>query len=465
MISSDEINFLVMRYFKECGFDHSRYTFEAESPIDLSNFNGAQIPPGALITLLQKGLLYIQLEKEINSANKGGQSFNSQLTLLDAALREGSALPQKQDKTPEPPSDSPSIQLDPSNSILLAEHSKDVLCCSWSLDGRFLATGSSDNTAIIWDMSNPASVSHCILQHSKVSGGTGQLVQHQVSSLDWSQPDGATPHGFLITGCSDGTTHVWDASGALIQEVVNGQGAIHVVRFDPTGQKYVCGSADSNVIIATTETGEVIKSVNVKHGPVLDASWCNEGCFAVGCDDGFIVKFDAAVNDGEPIFMPGHTATVNGLAWSQNGEFLASCSDDKTIRLWRDTESTILKGHTNPVYTVRWSVNDVLASASFDNTVRLWDPQSGQCTHTLTSHSMPIYSLCFSPDGEFLASGSVDQSIKFWKVSDGTLMCTCIGLQNIFDLQCDREGQYISACFEGGNVVAIPLANLPLRQE
>lgn len=505
MISSEEINFLVMRYFHECGFDHSFYTFNAESSIDQSSINGSQIPPGALITLLQKGLLYIQLEKEINSSHKTGQTFNSQLTLLDAALREGSALPQKQEEAPKSTTDSPSIQLDPSNSILLAEHSLDVLCCSWTPDGRFLATGSSDNTAIIWDLSNPASVSHCILEHAKNGPGAGPgIVQHQVSSLDWS-----CDSNFLVTGCSDGTTHIWDVNGVLHHEINNGQGTIHVVRFDPTGQRFVCGSSDSNVIITSTETGETIKKINVKHGSVLDASWRNEDCFAVGCDDGFVLIFDNTVNNGEAQVLGGHSGTINGLAWNSSGEYLASCSDDKTIRVWHcrnsnnndsnnndnansnnnadtnnDNDNTendsnnrtnngntiisddiVLKGHGNPVYAVRWNIHDLLASASFDNTVRLWNIHTNQCTHVLNSHTMPIYSLCFTPDGEFIASGSVDQTIKFWKVSNGSLVCTCVGSQNIFDLQCDKEGQYIAACFEQGNVIVIPLSNLPLHTE
>ena len=54
----------------------------------------------------------------------------------------------------------------------------------------------------------------------------------------------------------------------------------------------------------------------------------------------------------------------------------------------------------------------VLASASFDSTVRLWDVEKGTCTHTLTRHREPVYSVAFSPDGKFLASGSFDKVME-----------------------------------------------------
>uniref|UniRef100_A0A8C2T4C2 Uncharacterized protein n=1 Tax=Coturnix japonica TaxID=93934 RepID=A0A8C2T4C2_COTJA len=48
-------------------------------------------------------------------------------------------------------------------------------------------------------------------------------------------------------------------------------------------------------------------------------------------------------------------------------------------------------------------------SASFDSTVRLWDVDRGICIHTLTKHQEPVYSVAFSPDGRYLASGSFDK--------------------------------------------------------
>ena len=55
--SSDEVNFLVYRYLQESGFTHSAYTFGIESHISQSNINGALVPPAALLSIIQKGVL------------------------------------------------------------------------------------------------------------------------------------------------------------------------------------------------------------------------------------------------------------------------------------------------------------------------------------------------------------------------------------------------------------------------
>ena len=47
----------------------------------------------------------------------------------------------------------------------------------------------------------------------------------------------------------------------------------------------------------------------------------------------------------------------------------------------------------------------IIATASFDNTLKLWDVEAGTCLHTLTKHTFPVYSVAFSPNGDYLASG------------------------------------------------------------
>jgi WD40 repeat protein len=73
--------------------------------------------------------------------------------------------------------------------------------------------------------------------------------------------------------------------------------------------------------------------------------------------------------------LKGHTAQVRGLAFSSDGQLLASASADKTIKLWKADGSKLitLKGHTHPVWSVAFSPDGQrLISTSEDGTVKIW---------------------------------------------------------------------------------------------
>ena len=65
-VTSDEVNFLIYRYLQESGFSHSAFTFAYESLVTKSAVTAGDLPPGALISLLQKGLQYVEIEAHLN---------------------------------------------------------------------------------------------------------------------------------------------------------------------------------------------------------------------------------------------------------------------------------------------------------------------------------------------------------------------------------------------------------------
>jgi transducin (beta)-like 1 len=115
------------------------------------------------------------------------------------------------------------------------------------------------------------------------------------------------------------------------------------------------------------------------------------------------------------------------------------------------------KEHTKEVYTIRWSPTGkgsknpnkdlVLASASFDYSIKLWDVNVGKCLYSLTKHTDPVYSIAFSPNGEYLASGSFDRSLHVWSVKDGSLVKTYNGAGSIFEVCWNSAGDKVAACF------------------
>jgi len=79
-----------------------------------------------------------------------------------------------------------------------------------------------------------------------------------------------------------------------------------------------------------------------------------------------------------------------------------------------------LKGHTDCVNSVCYSPDGMrLASGSQDRTLKMWDAASGEETLTLKGHTGGITGVCFSPDGKRLASGSQDGTVKVWDVASG----------------------------------------------
>jgi hypothetical protein len=117
----------------------------------------------------------------------------------------------------------------------------------------------------------------------------------------------------------------------------------------------------------------------------------------------------------------GNDSPITSVAFSPDGQTLASASADHTVRLWNlntGQPRRTLQGHSDWVSSVVFSPNgQTLASASYDRTVRLWNLNTGQPRRTLHGHSDWVSSVVFSPDSQTLASASGDRTVRLWDLS------------------------------------------------
>ncbi len=125
--------------------------------------------------------------------------------------------------------------------------------------------------------------------------------------------------------------------------------------------------------------------------------------------------------DPPTLTLTGHDGDVFSIAYSPDGQRLATAGKDGTVRIWEAETGTllhILRGHTTEVTSVAFSPDGkTIASGSEDTTIRLWNSDSGAEQGVLVGHADHVMAVAFSPDGRQIASGSRDTTVRIWDLA------------------------------------------------
>jgi pimeloyl-ACP methyl ester carboxylesterase len=166
--------------------------------------------------------------------------------------------------------------------------------------------------------------------------------------------------------------------------------------------------------------------------------------------DGTVKFWDVA--SGQELHTLHHEGGVCGLAISSDGRLLASGGLDGLVKVWDvegRQEAHTLSGHGGAVCGLSISPEGtLLATGSVDQSVRLWHLESGQLLHTLAGHTSVVFSAAFSPDGSLLASGSArpELHIKLWDVETGQEVRTLVGQEtDVHDLAFSPDGTLLAS--------------------
>jgi WD40 repeat protein len=293
----------------------------------------------------------------------------------------------------------------------LKGHSGWVTGIAFSADGHRLASGSSDQTVKLWDVSTGQETSTVA---SKIK---------EVQALAFSR-DGH----WLAAENSINTVTLWDATtGREVRRFpsnkplrVLGTSWVYSIAFSPDGRWLASGVDDKTVRLWDVETGQPVRDLTAARRSVIYIAFSPDGRWlASGGDDRTIKVWEVAAGK-EILTLRGHKKNVYAVVFSPNGRYLASASADKSVKLWDVTtgrEIHTLTGHGGAVTSIAFSPDSRwLASGSWDRTIKIWNVQTGQEVQTLEGNTHRIYTMAFDSRGHWLASGSEDGAIKLWRL-------------------------------------------------
>jgi len=271
---------------------------------------------------------------------------------------------------------------------------------------------------------------------------TFDIYKGPVASLAWT----ASPFNRLASLSSNGTVVVEDAlSGRNLtsfvgpnQESVTAIAVMH----RPSGASLVALGLNNYSVVLWDGDANFFYQENVSKrfsASIRDLAWSFDDTYLAVAEGDLIHLFLYNAATSELIWtqdFSAHDAPVSCLAWSPDGAWLASGSEDQSVRLWAigsEDAPRIYQGHQNTILSVSWVQSGSveffqgLASCSADGEVRIW--QSGPVTSpgvgTFSTLSvlrrLSACSVAWAPDQAILACACQDKGVALWSLEDSYL--------------------------------------------
>jgi WD40 repeat protein len=276
--------------------------------------------------------------------------------------------------------------------------------------------------------------------------------KHFIYSLD------VNPDGTLLAAASHGGLLLWDVpSGRQVRAVTDDTAVFHphllhpapwpAVRFAPDGRSLAYAGTGSRVFTLPVREDEAPRALVGGNSPARSLSFDSRGHhLAVGWSDQRAVVYDVAtkaVKADVPAPIANWRVADFSLpvALSPDGELLAAPGPDNAVQVHpvgKGGNPVVLGRHQEPLRALCFSPEGNLLASAAGRTIKLWDLHGRQEELVIQGHTDLTRGLAFSPDGRLLLSGSQDRSARLWDTRTG---------QQLFRLLPPSTGASYAAAF------------------
>ncbi|KAI8381094.1 WD40-repeat-containing domain protein [Radiomyces spectabilis] len=218
-----------------------------------------------------------------------------------------------------------------------------------------------------------------------------------------------------------GTIKRTSSLNSPVMQLTGHEGEVFSCKFDPTGEHIASTGFDRQIMLWNTYGDCQNYGVLRGHSnAVMELHWSRDSSQIFSCSaDKSVSIWD--VKAGERVRRwKGHTQVVNSCQVARRGpETVVSGSDDGCIKLWDSREKAAVQTFEDKfqVTSVCFSdAADMVFAGGLDNEIKVWDLRKKAVAYTLSGHLDTISGMSLSPDGSYLLSNSMDNTVCIWDV-------------------------------------------------
>ncbi|KAG9392811.1 Cdc20 [Carpediemonas membranifera] len=301
------------------------------------------------------------------------------------------------------------------SSIVHAKSAAPVAPESWNAHMRSLG---HSNSQIQKELSRP--ISKAPIRSLDAPEAVDDFYSH---TLDWSSKN-------VIAVALGPSVYLYNAETCDVDSFMTLDNGANVssLRWIQGGQYLAIGSDDSELKMWDVKKGRAVRSLSGHSSKITALSW-NKYILSSGSEEGLLYDSDVRAREHRVLDRDGHSQAITGLAWSPDGQTLASGSNDNTVMLWSaNNEPKVLNEHVAGVRALAWAPRrNVLATGggNGDNTIKIWNTSADHHVMDTIHTDSQVCSLQWGRHHDEILSthGYSSNSIRLWKYPSNIQMC------------------------------------------
>jgi WD40 repeat protein len=412
---NEELDLLIFFYLQECGYYHSAFTFSCESDINLIEQKENIIPPGLLVSIYQRGLLYSDIE--INFSQSKFDNVRSPILDFFYEKKKDTIFNWKFKKN---------INF---HKIITFLNQNSIQSYTWHPRKFTIYLSTVNFTIYKWIIQNFKIINN--LSESQMVINSDKNLNEKISKSEITSIDFNFNGTIIVSSTNNGFICFWAETGKFLKKFLTNFCKIEDIKWSENSRFIAISCLNGKITIFSSWYCQVLNQISVYSLNLLEINWISNKNLLFSTANYIIGMINLSRKKIYGIFA--HSSKICDIDLYLANNFVGTCSRKGNIRVWIYNFKLVMlfeiNAHYKEITAIKWKPNYIsynlysnrikrelcILSVSLDCSVKVWNLSNQKCVFSY-NHKKPFISATWNLyQNKFLAgvSGGVIIHMNF----------------------------------------------------